>query len=76
MPEQIVLDQFAISSYDNESRPHEIKTAFRELLADGAELDLSSAELDALARVKVDKIPLDNADLAKIYDSLIKWLHG
>ncbi|MCY1367427.1 hypothetical protein D9M69_543610 [compost metagenome] len=53
-----------------------VKGAFTALLTDGADIKLSGAELHALAKVRVAKLPADNGDLVQILEQLSKWLHG
>lgn len=76
LPEQILLKEFVPESWSNIDEPKLIKTAFKQLLSDGASVELSGDDIHTLAKIKVAKLPDHNSDLVQIRDQLKKWLHG
>lgn len=76
LPEQILLEANTPGSWTGKIATAKVKEAFKRFLSDEADIDLSGAELHALAKVKVAKLPADNADLVQIRNQLTRWLHG
>ncbi|MCY1533971.1 hypothetical protein D9M68_693250 [compost metagenome] len=76
LPEQVLLEASAPGSWGGKIASKVVKGAFTALLTDGADIKLSGAELHALAKVRVAKLPADNGDLVQILEQLSKWLHG
>ncbi|MFU6379005.1 ATP-dependent nuclease [Metapseudomonas otitidis] len=75
LPEQVLLEASAPGNWGGKIASKVVKGAFTALLTDGADIKLSGAELHALAKVRVAKLPADNSDLLQILDQLKKWLH-
>lgn len=76
LPEQVLLEASAPGNWGGKVASNKAKSAFKALLADGADLKLSGTELYALAKVRVAKLPANNSDLVYIRNQLKKWLHG
>jgi len=75
LPEHIVLEALDPGKGHSENSQEATKAAFRAYVSDGAEIDLSGAEIIVLAKVKISRIPSDNVDLAAIRGQIMQWLH-
>lgn len=76
LPEHIILEAFEPGKGHANSKAEDAKAALKKLLADGADIELTSEQITALAIVKVAKIATDNCDLVAIRERLRQWLHG
>jgi predicted ATPase len=76
LPEQIVLQALTPNVNHANTNAKQIKKAFKALLSDDSDIDLTSSELHTLAKLKVAKIPSNNADITYIRERLKDWLHG
>lgn len=76
LPEQIVLEAVEPDKGHADATSKDTKKAFKDLLADGSDIELTATELLALAKVRIAKIPTDNPDLTSIRERLKAWLHG
>jgi energy-coupling factor transporter ATP-binding protein EcfA2 len=76
LPEHVILTAIEPGKLHELKSTPDAKKALRELLADGADVDLSNSDLTAIAKVKIGKIPLGNKDLVEISDQLRLWIHG
>lgn len=76
LPEQVLLEAKFPGKWSGKIASTKVKDGFKELLADGADIDLSGSDLHALAKVSVAKLPASNGDIAAILQQLKTWLHG
>ncbi len=76
LPEHIVLEVFDPGKDHADVGTNEAKAAFKKLLSDGADIELTAEQIAILATVRIAKIPPDNADLTSIRERLQVWLHG
>lgn len=74
-PEEIALSAFNPGTDFGALSKKDCKDAFRKLLTDGADVQPgSAAEEVAWAKLKIAKLPLDNADIKTITNQLGIWL--
>lgn len=76
LPEHIILEAFEPGQGHADAKTNEAKAAFKKLLTDGADIELSAEQIIALATVKIAKILPDNGDLVVIRERLKLWLHS
>ncbi|SEA50169.1 ATP-dependent endonuclease [Variovorax sp. YR216] len=77
LPEHILLEALDPGKNHAATNSKDTKIAFKNFLAEGSDVGEPSArEIVAWAKLKVGKIPSDNADLTSIRQQLTTWLHG
>lgn len=76
LPEHIILEALDPEKGHAKAESKATKAAFKSLLAEGADIDLSGPDVIALAKVKIAKLPLENVDLTAIRAQLKNWLHS
>jgi energy-coupling factor transporter ATP-binding protein EcfA2 len=75
LPEQVVLEAFEPNQGHATAAPAQVKAAFLRLVTDGANVgSTTSFEILAWAKLKIAKIPADNADILAIEKTLTGWL--
>jgi predicted ATPase len=75
LPEQIILEAVKPGKGHANATSKDTKKAFKAMLADGADAELTAADLLSLAKVRIAKMPADNDDLTYLRDRLKVWLH-
>ena len=76
LPEHIVLEALEPGKGHAAADSAATKEAFIKFIADGAEVEASRTDIGAWAKLKIAKMPADNADLTAIRDQLTAWLHS
>lgn len=75
LPEQIVLDAFMPEGNYTNASSEACKTAFKRLLTQETEVDLSANDIIVVAKIKVAQLPRENKDLKAIRKQITQWLH-
>ena len=76
LPEHVVLIALKPGEDHANKSSKDAKHSLKELLAEGSDVDLSSSDMIAIAKVKIGNLPLENPDLVQISVQLKTWLHG
>lgn len=77
LPEEIVLNALKPGPEYAALSPAASKQAYVDLLKDGVDVEPTSAEILAWAKLRIAKdMPEDNADIAVVAEQLAKWLEA
>lgn len=74
-PEEIIINAFNSDVTLHKSKNNNYKHILKSMLMDGANIEMDAQEIEALARVKIAKIPSSNSDMIVIRDQLKRWLN-
>ncbi|GHT84048.1 ATPase [Betaproteobacteria bacterium] len=75
LPEHIILEALDPAHSYSELDSNSAKKKLKELLSEGAKIELDAEQISTLAKVKIASIPQSNTDLAAIRKCLEIWLH-
>lgn len=75
VPEQLILEDEEPDKSHGKSTSKAAKQALKDILCDGLDVELNSAEILTLAKVRIAKISLENVDLVRIAEIIRRWLH-
>ncbi len=75
-PEHVILEALDPGKGHEGKSSAEAKKAFKEYVAQGLDVTLSSGDIISLAKVAVAKLPQNNPDIGAIREKLQEWLHS